>query len=96
MPEITPECLSKAADLIEAKGWGQRQYYGHQGSEKFNFCLLGAVAETCNFIGLIDRNDYENEAAQMLGFQDAAHAAEWNDDTCRTAAEVTARLRSLV
>lgn len=95
MPEITPECLSKAADLIEAKGWGQRHYYGQQGSEKVNFCLLGAIAETCDFAGKMGRTAYEDQAAQMLGFQDAEHAANWNDDECRTATEVAARLRSL-
>lgn len=81
------ECLNKAADLIEEKGWGKEGYYLGTASEgtAYNFCMIGACLAVCP-------KETAHAFALALGFFDASEAFQWND-TRRSCVTVIKRLR---
>jgi hypothetical protein len=82
------QCFSEAADLLEDKGWVQRQW-----EDEGAHCLIEACREACPGTG-------DHDFALGLGFVAAPYsgsainlALNYNDNPRRTAAQVIARLR---
>jgi hypothetical protein len=97
------EVLIKAAELIEAKGWTQKQFQDSAGC----LCTVGAIVLAgggsfrYNEDGLPD--DYDDPSDAGFGIGDALAAVEavvgpelvtWNDDPDREQSEVVDALRT--
>jgi hypothetical protein len=89
------EILTKAADVIETRGWIQGAYAHTDG-----VCALGAIAVAVG-IGTSTAAIITNRKCckvvedfeRWLGLADNADVTGWNDDRDRTAEQVTTALR---
>jgi hypothetical protein len=96
----TSEILTRAADLIEQRGWNQGWYVNACGG----LCARGAIYAAAGheplfldvngdwFAPVMNDRDVDRAERFLDGFV-GVHAASWNDTVARSAADVTAALR---
>lgn len=94
---------SKAADVLEERGWGQTSLFRGSVSDRRNFCLIGAIGQAREELGLVINFRMCDSYPEVTG-----HALyeklcelldrepwEWNDEESRTKEDVINFLRSV-
>ena len=82
------EVLNKAADILEEKGWCQRDFRDSSGRR----CVMRAIEDAALLLGNLDACNVEEKFRQYLGVNSLI---KWNDDPRaeRNAAQVITKLR---
>lgn len=92
----TPEILTKAADVIDERGWYQGHYTDPDGRA---LCLVGAISVAAGLapdaIGNGSGTDdlHAALAAFEIWLSPDMGPVDWNDEVAEDAAEVTGKLR---
>lgn len=76
-----------ASNLIQTKGWTQREYMEHKG-----FCIMGAL-EYLRIVGQVPDDVIERAERELDEALDITEA--WNDENGRTKQQVVAKLREV-